>query len=226
MRDIHQTNEPLSNKLRLAALDRTITDSERVDDFVLDADGVIDLRQLEQDPFVGSIADPAASLATLRGRLGDAAEVSELYDESELSKPRWRRGLRARHSVGSTVSSAASSAPSTTSEARTAAPTIAAPIGRLSKVTISPQYVAQEPIVVADTGVFTGTADKVTDKIEDRPEVEPDIAADIDLRQESRPTADCPKCAGLGHRDLYDRFSQAEFYSCDHCNHMWQQDAS
>jgi hypothetical protein len=82
--------ESLARRLRYAAIDRTRSGSERVDDFVLDADGVIDLRELDRADGEMSIAAPAAALATIRGRLGDAAEVSDLYDESEPKQPRWR----------------------------------------------------------------------------------------------------------------------------------------
>lgn len=66
----------------------------------------------------------------------------------------------------------------------------------------------------ADTGLFS--AGSMAESVE----------PEIDLRDEGRPTADCPKCMGLAHRDLFDRFSQVEFYSCDNCMHMWQQDLS
>ena len=98
-------NQPLGRRLRYAAIDRTLTDAERVDDFILDADRVIDLREFDKDPSGASIADPAKALRSLRGRLGDAAEVSNLHDESELPKQRWRLGLRARHTFGDIVDS-------------------------------------------------------------------------------------------------------------------------
>jgi hypothetical protein len=82
--------ESLARRLRYAAVDRTQTGSERVDDFVLDADGVIDLREFDRADADMSIAAPAAALAAIRGRLGDAAEVSDLYDESEPKRSRWR----------------------------------------------------------------------------------------------------------------------------------------
>jgi hypothetical protein len=75
-----QPNEPLAHKLRNAAIDRSTTDAERVDDFVIDEDGVIDLRVLEGDPTGSSIADPAKALATIRGQLGGAHEISDHYD--------------------------------------------------------------------------------------------------------------------------------------------------
>lgn len=36
-------------------------------------------------------------------------------------------------------------------------------------------------------------------------------------------TAVCDRCGSLGQRDLVDRFSRTEYYSCDDCGHMWQQ---
>ena len=39
---------------------------------------------------------------------------------------------------------------------------------------------------------------------------------------EGRPTKPCPQCGATGRRDLFDRFSQVEFYSCDECMNMWQ----
>lgn len=36
-------------------------------------------------------------------------------------------------------------------------------------------------------------------------------------------TAACDHCGGTGQRDLFDRFSRTEYYSCDDCGHMWQQ---
>jgi|GEM_PF-6264546 hypothetical protein len=61
----------------------------------------------------------------------------------------------------------------------------------------------------ADTGVYEAGADKPTIQLD-----------------EVAQTAECPKCAALGQRDLFDRFSQVEFFSCNNCMHMWQQDVS
>ena len=162
---MEQSNESLARRLKYAALDRTRTESERVDDFVLDADGVIDLRDFDPANGETSIATPASALASIRGQLGGAAEVSDLYDESESGRPRWRRSLRSRKT------------------ARSDAP---------SRHDVTSR--------VAETG------------------------PEIDLTELGRPTAACPQCAGLAHRDLLDRISQVEFYSCDVCAHMWQQD--
>ena len=50
-----QANEPLAHRLRNAAIARTTTEAERVVDFVLDTDGVLDLRTIERDAFGDSI---------------------------------------------------------------------------------------------------------------------------------------------------------------------------
>lgn len=206
-----QSNEPLAHRLRNAAFDRTTPNAERVDDFVLDADGVIDLRDLDRDPAGTSVADPAKALATIRGQLGDAHEISNLYDESEPERPRWRLGLRARHAYGEEVPSAEPVTPVETLIAATRrAPTLP-PLSRLSMVPLASETESETD---ADTGVFV--AGSIAESIE----------PEVDLRDENRPTSDCPKCMGLGHRDLFDRFSQVEFYSCDNCMHMWQQDLS
>jgi hypothetical protein len=163
---MNQTNQPLGQRLRHAAIDRTIVDAERVDNFVIDAHGVIDLRELDKLPPGASIADPAKALRSLRGQLGDAAEVSNLYDESELPKPRWRRGRRARRTITSVPTSTEMAPP-------------------LVDLTI----------------------------IDDEPTIQLDEIAQ---------TVECPQCATLSQRDLFDQFSQVEFFSCNSCMHMWQ----
>lgn len=215
-KNIDRPNEPLASRLRNAALERTTVEAQRVDDFVLDADGVIDLRDLERDPLGSSVADPAKALATIRGQLGDAHEVAELYDESEPDRSRWRLGLRARHAFGQASTTTVAEKPATTPPAPDPTPTPAAaptptrpPLSRLSMVPVAPE---PEPAAETETNEVAMAAEV------------PDPA--IDLRDEERPTANCPKCMGLAHRDLFDRFSQVEFYSCDNCMHMWQQDVT
>lgn len=204
-----QQREPLAWRLRDAALQRTDAASERVDDFVLDEDGVIDLRALDVERQRGaiSVADPAPILATMRGKFGDAAEVSDLYDTAEEPSPRWRLGLRARHAYGDQVPSA--EPPPSVEHDETPAPVLppAKPLSRISVVPLSSEMpeIDEEPVATAAPAI---------DAIE--PEIDP--------RGNERPTAECPQCAGLGRRDLFDRFSQVEFYSCDHCLHMWQQE--
>lgn len=207
-----QANGPLARRLRNAAIARTTTEAERVDDFVLDKDGVLDLRTIERDAFGTSVADPAKALATIRGRLGGAHEVSELYDESEPEPSRWRLVARASTTPATEVR------PTPESPTVRPAPVVAPrPIlNRLSKVPLPSEPAAAEA-PAADTGVYEASA------VPNGDGTDIDLR-DIDLRDEARPTANCPKCMSLGHRDLFDRFSQVEFYSCDNCMHMWQQD--
>lgn len=200
-RDLH--NEPLARRLRNAAIDRTTTDAERVDDFVLDENGVLDLRELAREDLGTSVADPAKALATIRGRLGDAHEVSDLYDESEPEPPRWRFGLRGRANSGAETPTG-DSVPVIPPAPTKSMP----PLSRLSMVPLAGETDAAD--APADTGVFE--AGRPTESVE----------PEIDVRDEGRPTANCPKCMGLGRRDLFDRFSRVEFYSCDNCMHMWQ----
>jgi hypothetical protein len=103
-------------------------------------------------------------------------------------------------------------------------PTVVVPKSRppLSRLSMVP---------LADTPAPTTDHEAETDETPDTGvlpagSIAESIAPEIDLRDENRPTADCPKCMGLGRRDLFDRFSQVEFYSCDNCMHMWQQDHS
>lgn len=214
-----QHTEPLASRLRNAALARADAESRRMGDVVLDDDGVIDLRALEIERARdgGSVADPAPVLSSMRGKFGDAAEVSDLYDMSEPTSPRWRLGRRARPpaetsdppGAPTTTDRTAPPAPAT-GPAPTSRPTPPAsrtPLSRISALPLADELPRHSPPATGTGAPTPSTAD--------HPEIE--------LREETRPTADCPQCAGLGRRDLFDRFSQIEFYSCDHCHHMWQQ---
>lgn len=219
-----QQREPLAWRLREAALERA-DEADRVDEVVLDEDGVIDLRAhaAERARENMSVADPAPILSTMRGKFGDAAEISDLYDTSEPDSPRWRLGLRARHAFGDQVpgaqpsatppSSPAPAAPADTPRADTPPPR--KPLSRISALPLSHEVDDPTPVGAEPNDAPT-TQPSMADAID--PEVDGD--------GEARPTADCPQCAGLGRRDLFDRFSQVEFYSCDHCHHMWQQEFS
>jgi hypothetical protein len=220
--DMDQPNEPLAHKLRNAAIDRTTTDAERVDDFVIDEEGVLDLRVLDRDPTGSSIADPAKALATIRGQLGDAHEIADLYDESEPERPRWRLGRPRRETAAEATPRVAPKLDPTVT-----VPKPRPPLSRLSMVPLADeptpavdQTTEAEVVESADTAAIADTSVLPAGSIAES------IDPEIDLRDENRPTADCPKCMGLGRRDLFDRFSQVEFYSCDNCLHMWQQDLS
>lgn len=201
------SEQALSSRLREAAIDRTQSGSEQVDDdFVLDPDGVIDLREFRKDPG-RSIAAPAQALASIRGQLGDAAEISNLYDESKPSR-RWRLGRRDR--------TVAPTPTGTTDEAdEIATVTSLEDRPRLSTVDQVIDLRPADDIQLDDTDL--------DDTVVDTTVLELDEEVDLDL-DANRPEAECPKCLAVGHRDLFDRFSQMEFYSCDRCLHMWQQE--
>jgi hypothetical protein len=206
---MEKSSEPLARRLRYAALERTRGGSERVDDYVLDADGVIDLRELDRVDGDVSIASPAAALASIRGRLGDAAEVSELYDESEPEQRRWTLRRRA----GRTDTTDPRPVARTPGHADPAPEPPPPPIPRLSMVPPSRPTAATGSATPDDADSPEGST--ATDRAGE---------AEIDLRGDERPTADCPQCGGSAQRDLFDRFSQVDFFSCDVCSHMWQQD--
>lgn len=230
-----KSNESLGRRLRHAAVERTDSESARVGDFVLDDDGVIDLRDFEDASADVSIAAPAAALATIRGQLGDAAEISDLYDESEGAPSRWRLGLRARRARRTDT-------PAAKVSRATPAPTprpSAAPVPTRRPPTIVPSRLSMIPLSPSTDHAPPGTVPEPTVEVPDTDVVEaeprtggffsatrpaPVPEPEIDLRDDERPTAECPRCANLGRRDLFDRFSQVEFYSCDSCLHMWQKD--
>lgn len=56
------------------------------------------------------------------------------------------------------------------------------------------------------------------------PTDDPEPAADVSTSLDDvAVTAVCERCGSMGQRDLFDRFSRTEYYSCDDCGHMWQQ---
>jgi hypothetical protein len=168
---MNPSEEPLARRLRNAAIDRTHRDSERVDDYVLDPDGVIDLRELDREKGEVSIAAPAAILATIRGQLGDAATVSELYAEAEPEPepPRWRLDLRARNALAAVSTPPAPARKPQNTVAPTApkpAPrptTRTTPISRLSLVPMSTSSPTEAPPEATpettDDVVVSSTAD-------------------------------------------------------------------
>ena len=215
-------DETLSKRLRSAALHRTRHESERVDDFVLDADGVIDLRRLDDPEDARSVASPPAALRATRGRLGDAGDVAGLYDDSE-PEGGWLRRRRRRRRSATASGSVAPTAPDPTTGAdnvttdgsgpadpvpvRTARPV--PPVTRLSSPWPALPAVADDDHIVATPPEPVATP-------------EADADADIDLRDANRPTARCPKCGATGQRDLFDRVSQTSYFSCDACTHLGQ----
>ena len=145
----------LSKRLRDAALERARRDGHQVDDYVLEPDGVIDLRAIRNEPDPPRPSGLSAALANVRAR------------DEETGAPAGRPG----------------------------------PADLIDLTRPTPP----EPITSADPGLDSGTGLQAA------------------VTPPDRPVATCPQCGGNGSCDLFDRFSQTEFYSCDSCMHMWQQ---
>ena len=77
--------------------------------------------------------------------------------------------------------------------------------------------VADDPTPIADLPPLWEPTIADPDPV-DTPE-----AVVIDLTEDERVTGTCERCGSTGQRDLFDRFSRTEYYSCDDCGHMWQQ---
>lgn len=210
------THEPtLSSRLRAAAMERTRTTSAQVDDIVLDPDGVIDLRRLDEPEDSRSIATPPEALKATRGRLGDAGDVGHLYDDTAPAGRRWP--WRGR---GTTEAPADRAAPPATSRPGRPARRPAPPAVGTAPSTPRPAPAAPTPPVSpASPDDRVPTVDPTPVDLPD-PGSEP--ATEIDLRDDTRPLARCPKCGGTGRRDLLDRISATAYFSCDACLHMWQ----
>lgn len=73
----------LTNRLRLAALARAERGGRVVGTYVIDDEGVIDLRALE-DRGPNTRASDLASLGAIAGQFGDAGDVTSLYDEDPV----------------------------------------------------------------------------------------------------------------------------------------------
>ena len=90
----------LTDRLRLAALERAEHGGRVVGTYVIDNDGVIDLRALE-DRQPRSRASDLAPLHDMAGRFEDAADVSHLYaSEGERSRGWFRRRTREQDAHG------------------------------------------------------------------------------------------------------------------------------
>ena len=73
---------------------------------------------------------------------------------------------------------------------------------------------AFEPIVIDLNEIEEPPAVRETNGV---PPIDATLADDV-----GRPVAVCQHCGGFGQRDLFDRFSRTEYFSCDDCGHMWQ----
>ena len=185
----------LSERLRDAAVDRARLRGDVIDEVSIDETGVIDLR-IEPDPTTlgTSTTTLSPALAATQGGLDSVHDVSDLYaPEHETRRGWWRR------------SESLSSKP--------ASPLLA---GLPAGEEIDLDELATSDTVARDSvDPSTTAADRAA----------PTIAApvdELDIRDRVRPTGRCASCGGRGQRDLFDPFSQTDYFSCDDCQTMWQ----
>lgn len=183
----------LSERLREAALERAETRGEHVDGFLLEPHGVIDLRVAESEAARASQPRPIPQLP----EIGSVDKVDALYDERHGGRSLWRRGTL-RNDVVERNSPIQNTAPTLTPE---------------PEEDIAPRSSAAR---LSDVPLQAEIGDPVD--LSDRDPIDPTITG-LEIM---RPTGLCPKCNGKAERDLWDRFSQTDYWSCNDCRHMWQ----
>ena len=75
----------LSERLRLAALERARQSGQKIDNYVLEPTGVIDLREMERQP------SPAVDNSVALPEIGGEAAVEDLYDRPLAEARLWKR---------------------------------------------------------------------------------------------------------------------------------------
>lgn len=185
----------LSDRLRAAALDRAEKTGQTIDGVVLEPTGVIDLREMARS------ASRDVEQAVDLPEIGEASTVRELYsDDRPLTNTALWRRLRPLPTDDVTL------------DLTDDEPTVA-----LERDTST-----ERPTPTYEIPFRERPEAVVIDLTEPAPLPPP--AVDAPLGDEpGRPTALCDQCGSFGQRDLFDRFSQTEYYSCDDCGHMWQQ---
>lgn len=192
----------LSDALRAAALERARQSGHTLDGVVIEPTGVIDLREMARN--AGRETDHSVKLPVIAGYLHRADREPETpLTETAL----WRR-----------LRPAGSSAPVTESDPAELDltdeidPTLDLCFDDLEALFDEANHPwLFEPIVIDDTEPAA---------IDDVSPVDATLADDV-----GRPVAVCGHCGSFGQRDLLDRISHTEYYSCDDCGHMWQQPA-
>jgi hypothetical protein len=188
----------LSDRLREAAAERAVVRGEVVDEVMLDPDGVLDLRH-PTSSFGGHATGLPSALAVDRG--AGIEGIERLFAEGEPDRSLWERGRRL-------LASGASSSPALSA------------IPLADEVEASPEPTTVE---APDTDLSV-VADDAETVIVAAPSAEPvDIDLTDNVDDDTRPTGQCPRCGGVGRRDLFDRFSQVDYFSCDVCTAMWQE---
>ncbi|MEM9464532.1 MAG: hypothetical protein AAGA90_04135 [Actinomycetota bacterium] len=190
----------LSDALRAAALERARRSGHTIDGVVIEPTGVIDLREMARN--AGRESDRSVKLPVISGhRPRPDRDPEPALTETSL----WRR-LRP-----------APDGPATDADDPAAL-----------------EFTRDEPgIDLDDLDALFGDADGFEPIVIDITEIEepPSVhernglaPIDATLADEAgRPVAVCGHCGSFGQRDLLDRFSGTEYYSCDDCGHMWQQ---
>lgn len=75
----------LSERLRLAALERARQSGQKIDNYVLEPSGVIDLREMERQP------SPAVDNSVALPEIGESATVGDLYGRPLAETRLWSR---------------------------------------------------------------------------------------------------------------------------------------
>ena len=75
----------LSERLRLAALERARQSGQKIDNYVLEPTGVIDLREMERE------ASPAVDNSVALPEIGESATVRDLYERPLAETRLWSR---------------------------------------------------------------------------------------------------------------------------------------
>ncbi len=192
----------LSDALRAAALERARQSGHTVDGVVIEPTGVIDLREMARN--AGRETDRSVKLPVIAGYLNRADREPETpLTETAL----WRR-----------LRPAGSTAPATDADP------VELDLTDESDPTLDLRFDDLEALFdeANRTSTFEPIVIDVTEpeSIDDVPPVDATLADDV-----GRPVAVCGHCGSFGQRDLLDRFSRTEYYSCDDCGHMWQQPA-
>ena len=189
----------LTERLRAAAVARAEARGDVVDGVVLADDGVIDLSVADPAPPTGAGTAPPAALREVRGGSSDV-DVSTLYSTDDGPAPRWWQRRRPNGADSSATG-------------RTTTPTMAtlprsdetAPV----RDTTPPP---EEPVIVPSSASSTAATTPPAPNVDDH----------TDDSDTDRPTASCPVCEGTARRDLWDRVSGTDYFSCDACHAMWQ----
>ncbi len=199
----------LSDALRAAALDRARQNGQNVDGIVLEPSGVIDLREMARA--AGREEERRVKLPMLAGRMSE-----ERVEEGSLSDTSLWRRLRP-----------VTPQPATPGEVDIdlTTPESLAPSEPAETTELEADIVEESPDMAIESSAMEPLVIDLTDRSEPPSVYERnDAPTEATLADEvGRPVAVCDHCGSFGQRDLFDRVSGTEYFSCDDCGHMWQQ---